>query len=67
MHPGLHPYIEAPRRITETSRQLVCNNLELLGETEQERIERLAVRDKERREATRLELEAVYHKAQSWF
>ena len=55
-------FSSAMRRITETSRQLVCNNLELLGETEQERIERLAVRDRERREAVRLQLEELYHK-----
>lgn len=49
-------------RITETSRQLVCNNVELLGETPEERIHRLAVRDAERREQTRQELEQLHHK-----
>mmetsp|Transcript_64173 Transcript_64173/g.150449 ORF Transcript_64173/g.150449 Transcript_64173/m.150449 type:complete len:701 (-) Transcript_64173:75-2177(-) len=48
--------------ITETSRQLVSNNLELLGETPEERIHRLAVRDAERREQTRAELEQLHHK-----
>ncbi|CAE7657398.1 HMG1 [Symbiodinium sp. KB8] len=48
--------------ITETSRQLVSNNLDLLGETPEERIHRLAVRDAERREQTRAELEQLHHK-----
>lgn len=49
-------------KITETSRQLVCNNVELLGETLDERIHRLAVRDAERREQLRQDLEELHHK-----
>ncbi|CAJ1457462.1 unnamed protein product [Effrenium voratum] len=49
-------------KITETSRQLVCNNVEMLGETPEERINRLAIRDAERREQTRQELELLHHK-----
>ena len=49
-------------KITENSRQLVCNNVELLGETPEERIQRLAVRDAERREQLRQELEELHHK-----
>ncbi|CAE7615135.1 HMG1 [Symbiodinium pilosum] len=48
--------------ITETSRQLVSRNLDLLGETMEERIHRLAIRDAERREQTRAELEQLHHK-----
>lgn len=45
-----------------TGRQLVCNNVELLGETPDERIHRLAIRDAERREQLRQELEQLHHK-----
>lgn len=40
----------------------VCNNVELLGETLDERIQRLAVKDAERREQLRQDLEELHHK-----
>ena len=42
----------------------VCNNVELLGETAEERIHRLAVRDAERREQLRQDLEEIHNKDQ---
>jgi len=48
--------------ITETSRQLVANNPDLLGETPEERVDRLAVKDAARRDQLRDELEQLYNR-----
>ena len=66
INPSQHScsYIGHPSQPVQksTGRQLVCNNVELLGETPDERIHRLAIRDAERREQLRQELEQLHHK-----
>jgi hypothetical protein len=49
-------------KITETSRHIVAGNVELLGETVEERVNRLAVRDVERRSQLRGELEQLHYR-----
>jgi len=48
--------------ISDTSRQIVSGNIEYVGETLDERINRLAVRDVERREKVKAELEELHYK-----
>jgi len=48
--------------ITETSRQMIASNVELLGETSDERVQRLAVQDVVRRDQMREELGQLHHR-----
>jgi len=56
---ALHKEAECPfkPKITDNSRHLAATNVEMLGETPEERVERLAVRDVRHREQRRMELE----------
>lgn len=48
-------------KISETSRQMVSTNLDFLGETVQERVQRLAVKDVQRREELRGALQQLHY------
>lgn len=48
--------------ISHTSRHLVSSNIELVGETPEERVHRLAVRDVERREQIRGAMEELHYR-----
>lgn len=48
--------------ISGNSRQMVSNNLEYVGETPEERVDRLAVKDAERRDKVRDALEQLHYK-----
>jgi len=48
--------------ISDVSRQIVSGNIEYVGETEEERINRLAVKDVERREQVRGAIEELYYR-----
>jgi hypothetical protein len=48
--------------ITEASRHIIASNLELVGETPEERVTRLAVQDAARRDQVREELEQFYQR-----
>eukprot|EP00928_Gymnodinium_smaydae_P037873 TRINITY_DN26238_c0_g1_i2.p1 TRINITY_DN26238_c0_g1~~TRINITY_DN26238_c0_g1_i2.p1 ORF type:complete len:453 (-),score=76.70 TRINITY_DN26238_c0_g1_i2:36-1394(-) len=48
--------------ISDVSRQIVSSNLEYLGETSDERVERLAIRDVERRDRLRGALEQLHQR-----
>jgi len=48
--------------ISDTSRQIVSNNLDFVGETEEERIHRLAVKDVEHRDQVRGALEQLQYR-----
>jgi hypothetical protein len=48
-------------RISDTSRQLVNFNIDYIGETTEERIHRLSVKDVERRDHVRSALEKLHH------
>lgn len=48
--------------ISGTSRQMVSNNLEYVGETPEERVDRLAVKDVERRDKVRDALEQLHYR-----
>lgn len=48
--------------ISGNSRQIVSNNLEYVGETPEERVERLAIKDAERRDKVRDALEQLHYR-----
>lgn len=48
--------------ISDTSRQIVSSNIEMVGETVEERVNRLAVRDVERRDQVRGALEELHYR-----